>query len=177
MNIHDLDGCAPTPLAHYLKALGILRLVAEQVDPQARGWWEGERFRLANSRPTPLLAPWNGASGFFRTWDAKKKKLRESKNGRALELLISLKDDRWKPFQKAYNIAVDAVGSVLKEVDVDKLPAKERGRLLIVPKGEGPVFPVADKDNDKAIIQRAMAQAWAEMGLYRCALVHLGGAL
>ena len=47
MFVHDLDGCAPTPLAHYLKALGILRLVAEQADPQARGWWEGERFRLA----------------------------------------------------------------------------------------------------------------------------------
>lgn len=47
MNIHELNGCAPTPLAHYLKALGILRLVAEQADPEARGWWEGERFRLA----------------------------------------------------------------------------------------------------------------------------------
>jgi CRISPR-associated protein Csx17 len=188
MHIHDLNGCAPTPLAHYLKALGILRIVAEQADPLARGWWEGDRFRLATSRsfdellnffmadyrPTPLLAPWNGASGFFRTWDAKKKKLRESKNGRALELLISLKDDRWKPFQKAYDIAVDAVGRVLKEVDVDKLPAKERGRLLIVPKGEGPVFPVADKDSDKTIIQKAMAQVCSDMGLYRSAIVDMG---
>lgn len=40
MRLHRLDGCAPTPLAHYLKALGVLRLVAEQLDPQARGWWE-----------------------------------------------------------------------------------------------------------------------------------------
>jgi len=79
IHIHDLDGCAPTPLAHYLKALGILRLVAEQVDPQARGWWQGERFRLAtvldreelenyfleNYEPTPLVSPWNKGSGFF----------------------------------------------------------------------------------------------------------------
>lgn len=36
IHIHKLDGCAPTPLAHYLKALGILRLVAEQADPNAR---------------------------------------------------------------------------------------------------------------------------------------------
>jgi len=35
MHIHDLNGCAPVPLAHYLKALGILRLVAEQADPGA----------------------------------------------------------------------------------------------------------------------------------------------
>jgi CRISPR-associated protein Csx17 len=188
MNIHDLNGCTPTPLAHYLKALGILRLVAEQADPQARGWWEGERFRLATSRsfdellsffmdnyrPTPLLAPWNGASGFFRTWDAKKKKLRESKNERALQLLISQEAERWKPFQETYRIAVETVGNVLKEVDVDKLPGKERGRLLIVPKGEGPVFPVADKDNDKAVIQRAMAQACSDMGLYRSAIVDMG---
>ncbi len=78
-HVHDLDGCAPTPLAHYLKALGILRLVAEQADPQARGWWEGDRFKLATTleradllefflaryEPTPLVSPWNKGSGFF----------------------------------------------------------------------------------------------------------------
>lgn len=79
MCVHDLSGCAPTPLAHYLKALGILRLVAEQADPRARGWWEGERFRLMTKldavellgffldryEPTPLASPWNKGSGFF----------------------------------------------------------------------------------------------------------------
>lgn len=79
MIAHELRGCAPTPLAHYLKALGVLRLVAEQADPQARGWWEGERFFLASHldidaleafflndyKPSPLVAPWNGASGFY----------------------------------------------------------------------------------------------------------------
>ncbi|MGF1643461.1 MAG: type I-U CRISPR-associated protein Csx17 [Thiotrichales bacterium] len=79
IHVHDLDGCAPAPLAHYLKALGILRLVAEQADPEARGWWDGERFRLATRfdqseleaffltdyKPTALVAPWNKGSGFF----------------------------------------------------------------------------------------------------------------
>jgi len=82
IHIHDLDGCAPAPLAHYLKALGILRLVAEDKehgDPEARGWWEGDRFRLASKlsreeleafflewyQPTPLVAPWNGGTGFY----------------------------------------------------------------------------------------------------------------
>lgn len=83
MHIHALDGCAPAPLAHYLKALGVLRLVAEQADPSARGWWDGERFRLATTldvdqledffltryEPTPFLAPWNKGSGFFQTTD------------------------------------------------------------------------------------------------------------
>ncbi len=79
MFIHDLNGCAPVPLAHYLKALGILRLVAEQADPAARGWWEGERFRLLTRlsaekleeffleryEPTPMFNPWGGRSGFY----------------------------------------------------------------------------------------------------------------
>ncbi len=35
----ELTGCIPIPLSHYLKALGILRLVSEQVDTDAKGWW------------------------------------------------------------------------------------------------------------------------------------------
>lgn len=83
MNIHRLDGCAPVPLAHYLKALGILRVVAEQADPQARGWWEGERFCLTSTldrqqllsfflndySPTSFASPWNRGSGFYATKD------------------------------------------------------------------------------------------------------------
>lgn len=78
-----LPGCAPTPLAHYLKALGVLRLLAEQLPPdlpRPRGAWQGETFILHSSldraglenfflhdyRPTPILAPWNGGSGFFK---------------------------------------------------------------------------------------------------------------
>ena len=79
IHVHRLDGCATMPLAHYLKALGVLRLVAEQVDGDARGWWDGDHFRLAtllnreeletfflcDYQPTPLVSPWNKGSGFF----------------------------------------------------------------------------------------------------------------
>ncbi len=79
MNVHQLGGCGPTPLLSYLKALGILRLVAEQADTEARGWWEGERFVLATRldqsglvsfladqyEPTPMFNPWGGRSGFY----------------------------------------------------------------------------------------------------------------
>ena len=47
IHFHTLTGCSPTPLAHYLKALGILRLVSEQADPSARGAWRDEAFILA----------------------------------------------------------------------------------------------------------------------------------
>lgn len=83
MNELLLSGCAPVPLAHYLKALGVLRLLTEQLPaglPRPRGCWRGEtfvlhspldragleRFFLHEYRPTPILAPWNGGSGFFQ---------------------------------------------------------------------------------------------------------------
>jgi len=79
MTAIHLRGATPVPLASYLKALGILRLVAEQKDANATGWWEGDHFVLQGDldkeslsgfllneyRPTPILAPWNGGSGFF----------------------------------------------------------------------------------------------------------------
>ena len=56
MNETILEGCAPFPLASYLKALGLIRLVAEQVDAGARGSWNRERFcltsRLGSTRPS-----------------------------------------------------------------------------------------------------------------------------
>ena len=82
-----LNGCAPTPLASYLKALGVLRLISSPTnhisgaaaDPGARGWWENERFHLRTTlsrdallhffldeyAPSPIIAPWNGGSGFY----------------------------------------------------------------------------------------------------------------
>ena len=82
-----LNGCAPTPLAAYLKALGVLRLISspdnhvsgKAADPHARGWWENERFHLRTTlgrdglqhfflhdyAPSPIIAPWNGRAGFL----------------------------------------------------------------------------------------------------------------
>ncbi len=42
----QLPGCMTEPLGSYLKALGVLRLVAEQADPSAAGWWAGDTFML-----------------------------------------------------------------------------------------------------------------------------------
>lgn len=83
-NEHPLPGCTPTPLASYLKALAVLRLVGEAGtdgggDPDATGFWRDDMFVLRTRltkeelraffldryRPTPLLAPWNGGSGFY----------------------------------------------------------------------------------------------------------------
>ncbi|MBQ4325585.1 MAG: type I-U CRISPR-associated protein Csx17, partial [Mailhella sp.] len=76
---HILHGCQSKPLASYLKALGILRLVSEQSDSTARGSWQHGVFCLScrmdrevlldffleGYQPSPLVSPWNGGSGFY----------------------------------------------------------------------------------------------------------------
>ncbi len=108
MHIHELKGCAPAPLAHYLKALGILRLVAEQADSQARGWWEGDRFRLATKldrgeletffleayEPTPLVSPWNKGSGFFYNNDPGLTSIINSRATRFLNYRTAISDSQ-----------------------------------------------------------------------------------
>ncbi len=78
MTTHRLDGCRLEPFASYLKACGVLRLVGEQADPGATGLWHGDTFHLSTTldsdelvefftreyRPTPVVSPWNGGSGF-----------------------------------------------------------------------------------------------------------------
>jgi CRISPR-associated protein Csx17 len=94
---HVLDGCSPVPLVGYLKALGVFRLVAEQADSDARGWWRNERFVLRTQlpqeelvrffldtyRPTPAVSPWNGGSGFY--YRESKTKDRDPNTGKKLK--------------------------------------------------------------------------------------------
>jgi CRISPR-associated protein Csx17 len=75
----ELTGCPYQPLGAYLKALSVLRLVSEQEDREARGRWTNEcfvlestldrdgllNFFLSKYSPTPVVAPWNGGSGFY----------------------------------------------------------------------------------------------------------------
>lgn len=115
-HLHHLHGCAPAPLALYLKAIGILRLVTEQADPDARGWWQDEhfcllttldrnrleRFFLDDYSPTPFLSPWNKGSGFFKD------------NDPGLSPLENSTANRFRVFRDAISEArelLDAIGS------------------------------------------------------------------
>ncbi len=99
---HILQGCTPTPLASYLKALAVLRLVAEAGadeggDPDAVGFWRDDMFVLRTRltkeklraffldryRPSPLIAPWNGGSGFY--FQEGKLKEKDSVTGKKLK--------------------------------------------------------------------------------------------
>ena len=119
LHLHHLTGCAPAPLAHYLKALGILRLVAEQKDPAARGWWKDEAFHLATTldraalehfflheyQPTPMISPWNKGAGFVF-----------AANNPALDRLRKSASPRMTPFRAAIQQADEAITN-LSEAD------------------------------------------------------------
>ncbi len=80
MHTIPLPGCTPTPLAAYLKALGVFRILSQQrPDSTPRAYWQGNTFILSSAldrdalldflihhyAPSPLVAPWNGGSGFM----------------------------------------------------------------------------------------------------------------
>jgi len=135
IHVHSLDGCAPTPLAHYLKALGVLRLVSEQADPEARGWWEGNRFRLGTKldrdelekfflykyKPTPMFNPWGARSGYFNGGS-------EKSAGTSLQQIENSEDPRLEPFREAIN----TVRTVIDEITPSTKPEKKNQDKLIL---------------------------------------------
>ncbi len=126
-----LYGCTPEPLIHYLKAIGVLRLVAEQLDPQVRGAWRGDSFALQTSktkedivafflndyRPTPIVAPWNGGSGFYEGDDM------TGVNG-----ILATKEQRFSNYR-------ETIKSILGWPEISQfrsLPLKEMKRQIVL---------------------------------------------
>jgi CRISPR-associated protein Csx17 len=155
-----LHGCSPEPLGSYLKALGVLRLVATQADPEARGAWSPEGFILSSKldasalvqffltkyAPTPVLAPWNGGSGFF-----------PKDNRKAVDAIESSSDARFSHYRDAIVIARTVLAR-LKLKDKPEKQCKERELLpalraelpdealhwldaAVVLTGDGPKYP------------------------------------
>lgn len=93
VHAHVLTGCAPTPLASYLKALGLLQIIATQKDPEVRGSWRNEafvlvtqlgwedlqRFLLLDYSPTPIFSPWLKDSGLYKDTKGVVSAIRQSK--------------------------------------------------------------------------------------------------
>jgi CRISPR-associated protein Csx17 len=89
----ELRGCSPVPLAHYLKALGIFRIISEQKDSNIRGYWNNNRFYISTKfteedlvnfflfeyKPSPIISPWNGRSGFLEETEDSNRKGAEMK--------------------------------------------------------------------------------------------------
>lgn len=132
---YSLDGIQPTPLSDYLKAIGILRIVATQVDKLALGWWSENAFWLMTKlnqeqlcefflndyQPTPLIAPWNGGSGFFAA---------DQKGAwhRGFEPLMKSTAARFAPYREAIEAGKTLLGD--RDVKFDKKESELKDALL-----------------------------------------------
>jgi CRISPR-associated protein Csx17 len=126
-----LTGCAPDVLIHYLKSLGVLRLVGEQFDERVRGTWQGSAFVIETEstkdelvdfflhkyRPTPIVAPWNGGSSFY----PKDRSQRET-----VDALCAIEAERLDVYRDTIRQAREIVGA-LPESPKDK---DEKAALL-----------------------------------------------
>ncbi len=146
-----LPGCRTAPLGSYLKGLGVLRLVSEQLDDDVRGHWDCSSFVLSTKAtrstledffldhyvPTPLVAPWNGGSGFGP---------KDAKDG--IEAIMGSTADRLGPYRSTIALARELYDEGL---DKEQLVAACRSRLddqavawidaAIVLTSDGPKFP------------------------------------
>jgi len=136
----ELAGCAPVPLAHYLKALGVLRLVSEQVDAGAQGWWKNDTFWLRSTldriglveffleryKPTPLVGPWGARSGFFP--GASPKSDSEKSAREALNRIASAADIRFQSFRDV----IQAVRTSLRQLGMTTKPKDDNEKLRLM---------------------------------------------
>ena len=115
---HDIElaGCTPEPLMAYLKALGILRLVSEQKDGEARGWWKNDVFWLRSSlsadalvkffleeySPTPIVVPWSGEDFFRVNWQEEQPKYSKTPtSSKVIEAVLCTRTSRLEPYRRA----------------------------------------------------------------------------
>lgn len=130
MNEIKLGGCSPTPLASYLKALGILRLLSAR-HPETKAAWrneslllqtpltreEMEQFFLHGYQPTPVMAPWNGGSGFY-----------EKDNKGALKTILASN----QPRLDLYRNCLRMVEKALANTDRSASPKGDEKALLVI---------------------------------------------
>ncbi|MGH7755003.1 MAG: type I-G CRISPR-associated protein Cas8g1/Csx17, partial [Vulcanimicrobiaceae bacterium] len=120
-----LDGCRSDSLLGYLKALGLLRLVALQKDQGVYGRWnvggfemlapfdrsELERYLTQEYRPTPILNPWNNGAGF----DGKSDKATET-----IERLRNTTDARWASYRETIELIMQRFVQNGRRTTLDK---------------------------------------------------------
>ncbi len=120
------------PLSSYLAAIGLLKIIGEQMDPEAVGFWESGRFILDTHlsiedlsaflvneyEPSPLITPWNKDCGFFE--------------GKPHAEFQKLEAPRFAELQRIVHLAINLVpqfvknGSLEKEAKIELFEALDR---------------------------------------------------
>jgi CRISPR-associated protein Csx17 len=149
----ELAGCTPEPLMAYLKALGILRLVSEQKDPEARGWWKHDvfwlrapvlfkdagttedkretlaKFFLEEYEPTPILVPWSGADFFKVNWGVREPRYTKTPTAsKVIEAVLATKTNRLA----SYRGSLRCCKAVLEKCGIDAKEKMERDKWRFI---------------------------------------------
>ena len=172
-----LNGCAPVPLAHYLKALGILRIVAEQVDAKVKGAWRNDRlalltevtpenlvaFFLHEYRPTPLMVPWSGSDFFAVNRDNPASAFEKTPtSSRVIEAILSTTEKRFEDYRCALRTAFTAMDlagvSTKKDIEGSGGPQRRlKAEMLLSLRGSLPDEALAWMDAASVIEPNAVA--------------------
>jgi len=146
-----LAGCTPEPLMGYLKTLGVFRIVAEQADRSARLSWRGGagllhstldrdgvlKFFQKDYRPTPVITPWNGGSGFYRTWDNKARKFRNREAVDRVCFMRESKDACLEPYRRVLQQIDETLAAYSSPIDVPSMQDKDRKATLLLDESRG----------------------------------------
>lgn len=125
-----LNGCTAEPLMSYLKSLGVLRLSGEQLSPSISGCWKDGLFCLSGLecreslvaffcheyRPTPVITPWNSASGFYK--------------GNPAVTLAQIEESTSDRFA-AYREAIGGARKVLERLQIKTKPGSGEKQALV----------------------------------------------
>lgn len=139
MSTVHLHGCRAEPLLSYLAGLGVVRLVAEQLDPEVSARWDGDHLVVAGSeldeaklveffaedyRPTPLIAPWNGRGGFQDGQERPSEKIVRKVERSNL--------DRLEPYRRAITAARDIweVARSHQLIKEGKVPSNRKAQFV-----------------------------------------------
>lgn len=133
MPVHlELHGCRHDILGHYLKAIGLLRVLAkcaapEHRDPDAEGWWDKDKacfclrspkylireklveFFAQHYQPTPIFAAWKSVPGSDASGSKKLGVLKDWEIANELSSQVVSAIDRKKPVNKDKLIAIEVL--------------------------------------------------------------------
>ena len=142
-----LSNCITEPFGNALKALGVIRLIGEQKDPDMKSYWKnGElvietkaflsqqeiiEFFMKEYSPTPILAPWLNQSGFWAGFETP-----------GMKAVMATEEKRFEPYRNN----VEKIRSIIKNI------AEEQGIKLSDLKDKKKSKEFKDKNKEKLII-------------------------
>ena len=151
-----LTGCNPTPLASYLKGLGVLSVIADQVDRQITARWSGNTFVLRSIldrsdlrefflyryMPTPIISPWNGRAGFLEGEDGSDS---TRKGAVIINEIINSRGDRFKSYRTTLKQVKD--NNVISDLNKARIELKKEDQRQKDLKNMGQQITDEDKEN------------------------------